>query len=65
MPDAVLYSPSMIAPRHAWTVLLARLAYGLFYLDVAMLVLGVPVGLSFLMWRWLMGLTRLGDTKLR
>ena len=34
---------------------LGRLAYALFYLGVAALVLGVPVGLGWLVWRWLAG----------
>lgn len=53
MPDAVLFSPTMIAPRHALAAMLARLAYGLFYLGVATLVLAAPAGLLFLAWRWL------------
>ena len=53
MPHAFDFSPSPMMPeiRQVLAAALARLGYGLFYLAVLGLLIGVPLGLGLLAWR--------------
>ena len=55
MPHAIYFSSSamMSEVRRMLAAALARLGYGLFYLAVIGLLIGVPVGLGLLAWRML------------
>jgi hypothetical protein len=55
MPHAIHFSPAamMSELRRLAAAALARMGYGLFYLAVLGLLVGVPLGLGLLAWHFL------------